>query len=67
MAKGSLEELLTSKLKSEGAKNITIRFEMKMNSSPLDVTGETIDETYFEIEGRGIGDPTVKSWKNTVQ
>ena len=67
MAKRSLEELLTSKLKSEGAKNITIRFEMKMNSSPLDVTGETIDETYFEIEGRGIGDPTVKSWKNTVQ
>ena len=62
-AKASLKELLTSKLKSEGAKNISIRFELKMTSSPMDNTGETMDETYFEIEARGVGDPTVKSWE----
>ena len=60
MAKDKLEELIVEKMRSQGAQNISVSFKLKTSPSPLDNTGKTIDETYFEVEARGMGDPAVK-------
>lgn len=60
MAERSLRKALIRRLESERARNIKVSIRLKTFPSPADDSGNTIDESYFEMEGRATGDPTIR-------
>ena len=60
VARSALKEMLSQFFSRQGIKDFDVRYRLITYPSPSDPTGETLDDTYFQLQARGIGDPVIK-------